>query len=113
MKVSRDNVSVINRDCLLEGRFEFNGYLIVAGSIKGILRGETVVTREGSRIQGEVKIDSFTVAGDFEGEIVADSLTLLKSADVKGKVRCANLIVEEGGLLNAAVEWKKSEVHSS
>jgi len=108
LKVSRDNVSVINRECLLEGRFEFNGYLIVAGSIKGILHGETVVTREGSRITGEVDIDAFTVAGEFDGEIVAGSLTLLKTAEVKGKVRCSSLVVEEGGLLNAAVEWKKA-----
>ena len=108
MKVKRDNVSIIQKDCLVEGKLNFSGYLIVAGDIQGILQAETVVTREGSRITGELKIRSLTIAGIVEGDIVADRLMLLKTADVKGKIRCSSLIVEEGALLNGNVKWKMS-----
>ena len=68
-----------------------------------------MVTREGSRILGELTIKSLTVAGSVEGEIAANSLTLLKTADVKGKIRCATLVVEEGGLLNGNIRWITSD----
>ncbi|MFB3926073.1 MAG: polymer-forming cytoskeletal protein [Syntrophales bacterium] len=109
MKVGRDNVSIVNKDCYLQGNLEFSGYLIIAGNINGILNAETVVTREGSHIVGEVKIKSFTVAGSFEGELTAENLTLLKTADVRGKIRCGNLVVEEGGLLNGDIKWLNSD----
>ncbi len=105
MNVKRDNVSIVQKGCVIEGKLNFSGYLIVAGDIKGILHAETVVTREGSRITGELRIQSLTIAGSVEGDIVADRLTLLKTADVKGKIRCSTLIVEEGGLLNGNVKW--------
>jgi cytoskeletal protein CcmA (bactofilin family) len=108
LKVKRDNVSIIQKDCSVEGKLNYSGYLIVAGDIQGILHAETVVTREGSRIAGELKIQSLTVAGTVEGDIVADRLMLLKTADVKGKIRCSSLVIEEGGLLNGNVKWKTS-----
>ncbi len=109
MKVSRDNVSIINKDCHLQGNLEFSGYLIIAGSINGILNAETVVTREGSVIIGEADIKSFTIAGSFEGELVAESLTLLKTADVRGRIRCGSLVIEEGGLLNGDISHYAGE----
>ncbi len=105
MKVKRDNVSIINKECCIEGTLNFSGYLIVAGEIRGIINAETVVTQEGSKITGEVHIHSLTAAGLIEGEITVDSLTILKTADVRGKIRCSTLVVEEGGLLNGNVKW--------
>lgn len=106
MKVKRDDVSIINQDCHLEGKLNFSGHLIVSGEIQGTLNADIVVTREGSRIKGELNIRNLTVAGSVEGNIVADRLTLLKTADVKGKICCSALVVEEGGLLNGNVKWK-------
>lgn len=110
MKVKKDDVSIINQNCYLEGKLNFSGHLIVSGEIKGILNADIVVTREGSRITGELNIKNLTVAGSIEGDIVADHLMLLKTADVKGKIRCSSLVVEEGGLLNGNIKWKTSSV---
>lgn len=108
MKVKKDDVSIINQNCYLEGKLNFSGHLIVSGEIKGILNADIVVTREGSRITGELNIKNLTVAGSIEGDIVADRLMLLKTADLKGNIRCSSLVVEEGGLLNGNIKWKTS-----
>ena len=105
MKIKRDNVSIIQNGCSIEGKLQFSGYLIVAGTIQGILEAETVVTREGSRISGELNIESLTIAGSVDGDINVDNLTLLSTAEVSGKICCSSLVIEEGGILNGNVKW--------
>ncbi len=105
MKINRDNVSIVQAGCQIEGMLKFSGYLIVAGTIKGQLEAETVITREGSGISGNLHAQSLSVAGLIEGDIVVETLSLMKTADVNGTVQCANLIVEEGGRLNATITW--------
>lgn len=106
MKAKRENVSIINRNCKLEGTLVFKGYLIVVGSINGTLNAETVITEEGSRILAKVTVNSMTIAGSFEGEILAtETLTISGTGNVKGQIKCNNLAIEEGGILNGNVKF--------
>lgn len=106
MKAKRENVSIINRDCNLEGTFEFKGYLIVAGRINGTLKAETIVTEENSHILATANVNSMTIAGYFEGEIiVTETLTILETGNVKAEIKCNKLAIEEGGILNGNVTF--------
>jgi len=106
VKAKRENVSIINRDCNLEGTLDFKGYLIVAGSINGALNAETVVTEEDSRILANVTVNSMTVAGYFEGKIiVTETLTISGTGNVKARIKCNKLAIEEGGILNGNVTF--------
>lgn len=104
MKEKDKNISIINKGCSLSGSLDFKGYLIVAGTIEGVLNAESVITEEGSFIKADVTSERFTIAGRFEGNIiVTGTLTLLGTADVQGSIQCGNLIVEEGGILNGKI----------
>jgi len=99
------SVSIINKDCKLKGNFDFKGYLILAGSIKGNLNAEIVATEKESHINGKVIANTLTIAGSFEGEITAtDTLTLLDTANVSASIKCGKLIIEKGCILNGKTE---------
>jgi len=52
--VKEKDVSIINKGCRLNGTLDFKGYLIVAGTVEGMLTAETVITEEGSIIKADV-----------------------------------------------------------
>jgi cytoskeletal protein CcmA (bactofilin family) len=104
VKTDQKNISIINKDCTLEGNFTFKGYLIVAGSVNGMLNGDTVITEEGSRVTANVKSNFLTIAGSFQGEIsTMQTLTLLKTSEINASIRCSKLIVEEGCTINGKI----------
>ncbi len=106
MKAKRENVSIINKDCNLEGTFDFKGYMIVAGTINGTLNAETIVTEENSRVLATTNVNSMTIAGYFEGELtVTETLTILGTGNVKAQIKCNKLAIEEGGILNGNVTF--------
>jgi cytoskeletal protein CcmA (bactofilin family) len=45
------------------------------------------------------------IAGFLKGEIEAGMLTLLKTANVEGHIRCQRLVIDEGGILNGSVKF--------
>jgi len=96
--------SIINKGCKLNGTLDFKGYLIVAGTVEGVLNAETVITEEGSTIKADVTSKNLTIAGAFEGNIiVAGRLTLLGTSNVQASIQCGSLVVEEGGIFNGRI----------
>jgi cytoskeletal protein CcmA (bactofilin family) len=106
VKTRDNNISIVNRDCKIEGILHFRGHLIVEGIIEGTLFAETVFTEKNSKVKAQIHAASLTIAGYSEGEIeVTGTLTLLKSADVRGHIRCRNLVIDEGGIINGSVKF--------
>lgn len=109
MKIKQNNISIINRDCRIEGTLDFTGHLIIEGIVTGTLRAETVFTEKHSQVSAKIKAISVTLAGRFDGEIeVTDTLTLLESAHVRGHIQCRKLIIDPGGVLNGSVKFISS-----
>ena len=114
MKVKSNNISIVNKDCKIEGALRFRGHLIVEGVIEGTLLAESVFTEKGSNITAKINATSLTIAGFFEGEIeVTGTLTLLETADVRGNIRCSNLVIDEGGIINGSVKFISEETAKS
>ncbi|MGO9137331.1 MAG: bactofilin family protein [Syntrophales bacterium] len=115
MNLKSNNISIINRNCKIEGILHFGGHLIVEGTIEGTIVAETVFTEKDSNVTAKISATSLTIAGYFEGDIeVTGTLTLLKSADVRGDIRCRNLVIDEGGTINGSVKFTSAEsIHSS
>jgi cytoskeletal protein CcmA (bactofilin family) len=102
--VKEKDVSIINKECRLDGTLDFKGYLIVAGTVEGVLNAESVTTEEGSIINADVTAENLTIAGTFEGNIiVTEVLTLLSTSNVHASIQCGNLVVEQGGILNGKI----------
>ncbi len=110
MKKNSKNLSIIDKDFVVDGTVTSKGRLVIKGVVKGKLVGEVVViAREGS-VFSEAEVGSITIGGTFEGEINASKeLIILSTGKVAGKVICKDLIVESGGILNAEVTCKTSQ----
>ncbi|MBN2687556.1 MAG: polymer-forming cytoskeletal protein [Deltaproteobacteria bacterium] len=104
MKKSGKNISIINKDCHMEGIFDVKGHLIVAGTLTGRLNAETVITEAGSVIRADITATFMTIAGEFHGEITTrETLTLLKTSDVRACIRCGKLVIQEGCTINGKI----------
>ena len=111
---NRINLSIIDRDLRIDGSLTSKGKLIIKGSLKGTIDGEIVVIVKDGKVDADAKVSSMTIGGSFKGEIsAAKELIILSTGRCEGKVECKNLIVENGGILNAEVVSMKSEKYVS
>jgi len=102
------NFSIIDKGLTVEGTVSCKGQLVIKGTVKGILEGETVVIAEDGAAYTDTKVASITIGGIFEGKVAAsEELIILSTGKCSGTVVCKNLVVEAGGLLNAEVSCKQ------
>jgi len=107
---NRINLSIIDRDLRIDGSLTSKGKLIIKGSLKGTIDGEIVVIAKEGKVDADAKVSSMTIGGSFRGEISATKeLIILSTGRCEGKVECKDLIVENGGILNAEVVSMKSD----
>ena len=103
-------LSSIDRGLTVEGTISSSGQLVIKGSVKGTLVGETVVIAEEGSVDADAKVSNITIGGKFEGEVRASGeLIILSSGSCTGKVICKDLVVEKGGKLNAEVNCVTSQ----
>ena len=115
MKESSSNLSIIDKDLVLDGSISCKGNLVIRGRVQGNLVGEKVVIAEEGSVLAHVDVSSLTIGGVFEGEIRASKeLIILSTGSCTGSVHCSSLTVESGGMLNADVTFfpdtEKAEV---
>lgn len=101
------NLSIIDRDIVVDGTISSKGQLVIKGTVKGSINGETVVIAEEGAVYCDLKVTGITIGGTFEGELEAsEELVILSTGYCAGRVVCKDLIVESGGVLNAEVTCK-------
>ena len=97
-------VSIIEKGFVIEGFVSWKGMLIISGTVKGTLVGETIVIAEEGSVYAKAKVAKMSVGGVFNGEAIASSeFFLLSTGNCAGKIACKDLVVEAGGILNAEV----------
>ena len=100
----KTSLSIIDDGIAVEGSIEFSGELLIRGRLSGKVTGDTVTIAEEGTVKADMKIKRMTVGGRFDGEVqAADELIILPHGQCRGKVICKNLVVQEGGILNADV----------
>jgi cytoskeletal protein CcmA (bactofilin family) len=106
VKEKSKNLSIIDKDLVLDGSISSMGNLVIRGRVQGSLVGEKVVIAEEGALLADVEVSSLTIGGVFEGEVRASKeLIILSTGSCTGTVCCESLIVESGGLLNAGVSF--------
>lgn len=101
----QEGLSIIDKDSSVEGSFNVTGKLIVAGSLKGDLIGNKVVTVEGSLVDAPARVREMIIGGEFQGDItVYESLRILSTGAFSGKITCNSITLETGGKLNGRVK---------
>ena len=102
------NFSIIDKGLTVEGTVSCKGQLVIKGTLKGTLDGETVVIAEEGAAYTDTKVVSMTIGGIFEGKVASsEELIILSTGKCSGTVICKNLVVESGGILNAEVSCKQ------
>jgi cytoskeletal protein CcmA (bactofilin family) len=109
-KKNTKNLSIIDKELKIEGSISSTGKLIIKGQINGTIDGDVVIIAEDGQVNSSsTKVSSITIGGNFQGEVSASKeLIILATGRCAGKVECKDLIVENGGILNAEVSCKTS-----
>ncbi|MCG8688931.1 MAG: polymer-forming cytoskeletal protein [Desulfobacterales bacterium] len=109
-KKDRKNLSIIDKELKIDGSISSTGKLIIKGQVTGTIDGDVVIIAEDGLVNSsETKVSSLTIGGSFQGEVSASKeLIILSTGTCAGKVVCQDLIVENGGVLNADVSCKTS-----
>ena len=112
-KISK-NLSIIDKELKIEGSISSKGKLIIKGQVTGVIEGDVIIIAEGGQVNSSAaKVSSITVGGNFQGELSASKeLIILATGTCSGRVECKDLIVENGGILNAEVVCKTSSALS-
>jgi cytoskeletal protein CcmA (bactofilin family) len=104
MKSKSKQLSILDREFTVEGAVSAKGQLVVKGTIKGALTGDSVVIAEEGAVYAEADVARMTVGGKFHGYIRASKeLIILSTGNCSGTIVCKHFVVEAGGQLNAEV----------
>ena len=104
MSRKKTYLSIVDDGFSVEGTIEFSGELLIRGRVGGKVKGDTVTIAEEGKAQADMNVRRLTIGGRFEGTVqAADELVVLATGHCSGRVQCFNLVVHEGGRLNADV----------
>ena len=98
--------SLIAADLTIEGKIEGNGHIRIAGRFKGDVnvQGDLSVER-GAKLNGSVRAQKVTVAGELEGNVEsAVRVELLEAAALVGDLKAGTLTVASGAKIRGHVD---------
>jgi cytoskeletal protein CcmA (bactofilin family) len=106
--------SIVDKGLTFDGELNCKGKLIVNGTIKGKLIGETVVIGEGGSVYADVEAVHISIGGTFQGNLIASALLVIMSTgNCSGNFRCKKLVLEPGGILNGDVNCPEPDIKAS
>src|SRR6266550_5807824 len=87
----------LSSDVEIEGSITFQKELLIDGKVLGQINSDGMLTiGENAHIRGEIKTKYVTVHGNVNGEITAERCELKSKCTVRGDLKAARLIIEEG-----------------
>jgi cytoskeletal protein CcmA (bactofilin family) len=111
VKEDQKKFSIIDQGFTVDGTVTGKGRLVIKGTIKGAVTGDNVVIAEEGAVYADAHATDITVGGVFDGQVEASkALVILSTGKVTGQVKCQDLVVEAGGILNATVTCKTSKI---
>jgi cytoskeletal protein CcmA (bactofilin family) len=105
--VRRRKTSVIGPTLRFKGELSANEDLIIEGEIEGTIAHQEknlTVGKEG-RVKANIDARTVEIYGRVEGDIHGEDIVkLAKSADVKGNIRCARIVMEDGARFSGNID---------
>jgi cytoskeletal protein CcmA (bactofilin family) len=110
VKTDQKKFSIIDEGFTVDGTVTGKGRLVIKGKVKGAVTGDSVVIAEEGVVTADTKASELTIGGSFEGQVeAAKALIILSTGKCAGNVKCRDLVVEAGGVLNAEVTCYSSK----
>ena len=99
--------SHISPDLIIEGKIEGSGHLRIAGRFKGDINVHGDLTIEsGAKVNGSVRAERVTVAGELTGNIeTASHVELLQTGALTGDVKSKTFSVAKGSRMRGHAEF--------
>jgi cytoskeletal protein CcmA (bactofilin family) len=102
--VQDDNGTILDSSATFEGKL-VGSDITVRGRFKGDLIASGLLRIvEGSNIEANIKATRVEIGGNFQGEVLTESLELLEPGRASGTFRAKKLSVKEGAKLNGDLE---------
>lgn len=99
--------SHIAPDLVIEGKIEGAGHVRIAGRFKGDInvRGDLTI-EHGAKVNGSVRAERVTIAGELTGNIeTASHVELLQSGALTGDVKSSTFSVAKGSKMRGQAEF--------
>jgi cytoskeletal protein CcmA (bactofilin family) len=110
VKDDHKKFSIIDEGFTVDGTVTGKGRLVIKGIVKGAVTGDNVVIAEEGAVYADARADEITIGGTFDGQVDAQkALVILSTGKCSGQVKCHDLVVEAGGILNATVVCKTTK----
>ncbi len=110
MKDDQKKLSIIDEGFTVDGTVTGKGRLVIKGIVKGAVTGDNVVIAEEGAVYADARANEITIGGVFDGQVDAQkALVILSTGKCSGQVKCHDLVVEAGGILNATVVCKTTK----
>ncbi len=110
--VRRRKTSVIGPTLKFKGELSANEDLIIEGEIEGTIAHQDknlTVGKEG-RVKADINARTVEIYGRVEGDIHGeDVVKLAKSADVKGNIYCARIVMDDGAQFSGSIEMSQKK----
>ena len=95
-KKRKSTFTVLGPDSAIDGDLAATADLHLDGRVDGDINCAALVQGETSEISGMVVAKNAQVAGKIKGSITADTLVILKTAQIEGDVTYGTLSIEQG-----------------
>lgn len=103
-------VITIGKGVVFSGKVIEADHVKLEGKADGELLANTVELSSSGSLDGNVKCDTFIVAGAFSGEAtVSGSLSVKSTGKIEGKISYGSLAVEAGGAVLGTLEQAETE----
>lgn len=97
--------TILSRDLKVEGDIVSAGLIEIEGSIKGTIKGNSIILREAGNVDGEFIAESLSIRGKFNGLIKAKNISISSKAVITGTIEYDTLSVEDGACIDG--QFKK------
>jgi cytoskeletal protein CcmA (bactofilin family) len=100
-----DGYSVIDEHLVIAGDLSTDGTIRVDGRIEGNLhRTDTIIIAAGASVAGNIEAREVVVGGELSGNLVVSGrVEVQKTGVVRGDIRAAAVMLEEGGMVHGHV----------
>jgi len=92
--------TIFAKDLSIEGNISSSGLIEIEGKVKGAIKGNSVIIREGGFVDGEIFAETLSIKGNFEGDIKAKNINISSKAKLIGNIEYQSLSVEDGACID-------------
>ena len=96
--------SVISDGVTITGDITTPGTLHINGKLVGDLQAKRVVIGQKGDVQGNVNAAEVALSGRLNGLVTTETLQILASGVIEGRIRCTRLEVDNGAAIFAEVQ---------